>query len=110
MDRDEILKKSREENKDGDEREIQLRTTSVMPVIITMGVVGLILMVLENILLDTQLLTNGLYLVIMLVAAVQQWYLLILIKKKYLIFTGFCFTFASVLAVLRLIDTFASMM
>ncbi len=110
MNKDDILKKSREENQNGDEREIQLRKGSVLPAIIALGITGVTLMVLESVFLDTALLTDGLYLLLNIVAAVQQWYLLVLIKKKYLIITGICFTFGSVLGTLRLIDTFISMM
>ncbi len=109
MDRDDILKKSREENRNGDERELQIRRQAALPVIITMGIIGLILMCLEWIFLDTTLLTDGLYLLFTFVAAVQQWYLLAVLKKKYLIFTGIAFTFVSILAIMNLIDTFISM-
>lgn len=110
MNKDDILRKSRKENQNGDERENQLRKGSALPAIIAMGVTGLILMILEVAFLDTTLLTNGLYLLFNVVVSVQQWYLFGILKKKNFIFTGICFSLCSVLGILRLIDTFTSMM
>lgn len=110
MNKYEILKKAREENQNCDEREYQLRKGSAIVAIVTMGLVGFILMILELSFLDTELLQNGLSVLFTVVLSVQHWYLLFILKEKYYIITGVICTVSSILSILRLIDTFASMM
>jgi hypothetical protein len=109
MNKEEILAKSREEHQKGDEREKQLRMGSAVPVIITMGVVGVLLILVEGIFLDTVILSYGVRLMLHASLCVQNWYLLAVLKKKYLIITGVIFTVGTVLNVYFLIDIFISM-
>ena len=68
------------------------------------------LMHLEIFLLDTELLTNGVSLTMKVVLAVQDWYLAVRLKKKGWFVAAIIFTLSAVLAILRMIDTFAAMM
>ena len=110
MNKEEILLKSRKENKDGDEREMGLAKGSGMIVIIAFGVSLLVLSLIEAIFLETEILTDGLGLQLFFAWAVQQLYLLITLKKKHYILTSICSVGVFVLALLRFIDTVASMM
>ena len=110
MNKEEILAKSREDHKNEDEREKQIRMGAAIPAFIGMGVAAVTLMLLEMFLLDTDLLINGLSLVIHVTVATQYWYLAVTVRKKTWFICAACFTFCSLLGILRVIDSFASMM
>jgi len=109
MNKEEILAKSRQEHQNGDEREKQLRMGSAVPVIITLGVTAVLLMLAEEIFLDTKILSWGVKLMIQASVCVQNWYLLAVLKKKILILLGIIFTIGTTLNVYILIDLFISM-
>ena len=110
MNKDEILSKSREENKNEDERERQIRMKASIPAFIGMGVIGLTLMLLEMILLDTVILSRGIYLVFMGTTATQNWYLALTLKKKNYFVSAVCFMLCTVIAILQVIMAFRAMM
>lgn len=110
MKKEEILAKSREDNQNEDEREKQIRMRAAIPAFIGMGVIGLTLMLLEMLLLDTVLLSRGIYLVVVGTVATQQWYLALTLKKKSWFISAACFTFCAFLATLQTIDAFRAMM
>lgn len=110
MNKEEILAKSREDNQNEDEREKQIRARSAIPAFVGMGVVAVILMLLEMILLDTVLLSRGVYLVIVVALATQNWYLALTLKKKAWFFIAAGFTFNAFLSTLQVISAFRSMM
>lgn len=109
MNREEILEKSRNENKQEDEREKLLRKGSFIPAIITLCVVTVILGLAEIIFLDTMILGNSFYFLITIMCAVQNWYLLAVLKKKYLVVTSILWTFTTIVSILCLINTFQEM-
>lgn len=110
MNKYDILKKSREENKNGDERERLIRKGIATPTLIAMGVISVILMLLEKVYLETELLSNSLVVLFVVATAVQQWYMLLVVKQKFYIFSGILFTINSIIVIRDLIDTFVSMM
>ena len=110
MNKYDILKKSREENKNGDERERLIRKGIATPTLIAMGVIGVILMLLEKVYLETELLSNSLVVLFVVATAVQQWYMLLVVKQKFYIFSGILLTINSIIVIRDLIDTFVSMM
>jgi hypothetical protein len=109
MDKDEILAKSREENKNEDEREKRLRMGSVIPAFIAMGSIGATLMILEMIFLDTELLSCGLRLMLHGCLCVQNWYLWATLRKKYMITLSILWTFIAAGSVWSMIQVFISM-
>jgi len=82
MDKEEILEKSRTDNKAMDEREKQLRKFSAVPALIAIVVSGFLLMIAEFIFLDTEIILYGLPLMVQSAICVQSWYIGLKLKKK----------------------------
>ena len=110
MNKEEVLAKSREDNKNEDEREKQVRMRASIASFIGMGVVGITLMVLEMFLLDTVILSRCIYLVIIGSLTTQNLYLALTLKKKGYLFAAAGFVFCLILAVLQVITAFQTMM
>ena len=110
MNKEEILAKSRQDHKNEDEREKQIRMRAAIPAFVGMGVIAVTLMLLEMIFLDTVLLSRSLSLVIHGTVATQHWYLAATLKKKVWITSAACFTFCAVLSALQTINAFWEMM
>ena len=110
MQKEEILAKSREENQTEDEREKQIRQKAAIPAFVGMGVIGVTLMLLEMILLDTVLLSRGIYLLIVGTVATEHWYLAMTLKKKSWFISAACFTFCTAISAAQVFMAFRSMM
>ena len=110
MNKEDILAQSRKDNKNGDEREKKLRMGSAIPAFFAMGVIGVILMLLELLFLDTVILSRSISLIFTGTAATQQWYLAFTLKKKVWYLIASFWTFSAVLSVLQVIFAFRSMM
>ena len=109
MNKEEILAKSREDNKNEDEREKRLRIGSAIPAFIAMGSIGVTLMILEMIFLDTELLSCGVRLMIYGCLCVQNWYLWAVLRRKYLITLSILWTVIVTMNVWSMIQVFISM-
>lgn len=110
MKKEEILAMSREDNRDEDEREKQLRMNAVIPAFIGMGVIGITLTILEVILLDTVIIGKCIHLMIMGSAATSQWYLALILKKKAWYISAACLTYYTIRSTLQVIDAFCALM
>ena len=110
VNKEEVLAKSRADNQNEDEREKQIRGRSAILAFIGMGIVGVILMLMEMIFLDTELLSSGVYLVIIVALATQNWYLALTLKKNQWFWLSAGYTFCVLLSTLQVIRAFRSMM
>ena len=111
MKKEEILAKSREENRNEDEREKQLRMGSGIVSFAAMGVVGVILMFAEAIFLETELLLHTVPLMLHVALCLFSWYMVAVSKKKTAwLICGIAWLFNLALSLCRVIETFIAMM
>ena len=110
MNKEDILAKSREEQKNSDERELQIRGKSAIPAFVGLGVIGVTLMILEAVFLDTTVLSRSIGLIIAGTVATQHWYLAFTLRKKLWFFMAVLFTLKTMLSILQVVDAFQAMM
>ena len=110
MKKEEILAKSREENRNEDEREKQLRKKSGLAMFIAMSLTGGILSLAEIIFLETEILLYGIQLMIFVSLGVQNWYFWATGKKKIHLVLGIFWVVLIVSSLCRVIQVFISMM
>ena len=109
MNKEEILAKSREDHQNGDEREKKLRMGSAIPAFIAMGAIGVTLMILEMIFLDTEIVSCSVRLMWNGCLCVQNWYLMAVLRKKYLVTLSILWTGIVAMNVWSMIQIFISM-
>ena len=111
MKKEEILAKSREENRDEDERERYLRKGSAVAAFVAMGLTGVVLMFAEAFFLETELLLHAVPLMLHMALCLFCWYRVAISKKKAVwIFCGIVWIFNIALSAYRVIETFIEMM
>ena len=110
MKKEEILAKSREENRNEDEREKQLRKNAGLAMLIAMSLTGGILSYAEIIFLETEILLYGIQLMIFVSLGVQNWYFWATGKKKIHLVLGIFWVVLIVSSLCRVIQVFISMM
>ena len=109
MNREEILSKSRAENKSEDERERRLRTYASIPTLIALFFSCIVLSVLELLFLDTNIIMESSGLMVAFAGLVQNCYLLIAIKKKFYSITLIIWVVLTILAIKGFTGSFLAM-
>ena len=110
MNKEEILAKSREDHKNEDEREKQIRMRAAIPALIGMGVIAITLMVMEILFLDSVLLSRSFGLVFTGAVATETWYLAVTLKKKWWFIAAAGFTISTIISALNVLLVFQSVM
>lgn len=82
MNKEEILEKSRLENKEEDERENSIRKNSFIPFIIGFGVISIFFIIFDGIFFEHDFIAISIATTLVFAAAIQMWYLTFTIRKK----------------------------
>ncbi|MBE7065603.1 MAG: hypothetical protein E7384_07340 [Ruminococcaceae bacterium] len=104
MNRDEILEKSRKENKDEDEREKNLRSKAAIPFIAAFGIAFFFFVIFERLVLNTSIIHHVLGTTLFFSISAEFWFIAIAIKRsKTNYFSAICFTICFISEVAMLI-------
>ena len=104
MNREEILEKSRNENKEEDEREKNLRSKAAIPFIIAFGVAYFFFIIFERLVLNTSIIHHVMGTTLFFSVSTEFWFIAIAVKKsKSNFISAICFTLCFICEVAMLI-------